>query len=1058
MPKASKVTTNVFESTPYQTVGDTSRRRLRDAIEHAAHYLPAQGPIEVFVHHNTLHAFESSSFDEGVQAGGRLYGCHAYLPEDRYRQELERGRIRVSDLETVLMADLCDEADRLVASFGTRFALRLAMLQFPLRSGDMAALRWTVAETDALRRFRTEVEPPVRERMIDETRKWATANLPNAKLAIDKWTGEGVKEWLQQFDNRSIASWDDLTWESFVLNFLWRVCTDGIKKVGELPPAADETSSNSLRHRDLLFRVSGHDSDLLVNQPLIRLCSAFLDQGFADWSMPDRSLGFYRSFLQLYNLPLCSPTRWHGEIHRESERLSKGGIDALESIEESLEILGVTESQREGYICQSLLALRGWAGMVWQMETNADWAPHPAPAGSLIEFLAVRLVLDRLALAHVAREFLGFRGPLNELRSELGKRLPAQPDNYADQIAFTIFQLAQVRGWKPEDLQNLTREQWITLVHEIEAFSSLERRRIYHHAFERKYRNETFDALIAHSKRVTEPAGDASPQHFQSPLYQIACCIDDREESFRRHLEELEPRCETFGVAGFFGVAMYYRGVADAHFTPLCPVNIRPQHYVIEQPLYSLVQAERRRAEARRQIGQVTRSTQQGSRTFLGGLVAGLFGSVAAFPLVARILFPRVTAQIRRQIGTLVHSSGTELCLERTAETPGCESGHVGYSVEEMADTVDGGLRAIGLGLPELFSPLVVICGHGSASLNNPHEAAYDCGACGGGRGGPNARAFSQMANDDRVRRLLATRGLTIPDDTYFVGGYHNTCDDEMTWYDLDRIPRQHRELFERVKLQIDEARKRSAHERCRRFESAPRGMSADEALKHVQGRAEDLSQTRPECGHATNALCFVGRRSWSRGLFLDRRAFLTSYDPRQDNDNDSILERLLQAVIPVCAGINLEYYFSYVDRTGYGCGTKLPHNITSLLGVMDGAASDLRPGLPWQMVELHEPVRLLFIIETSTDSLQRIIDSNESIARLVKGDWVQLAVFDPRAGAIHRYYKGEFVRYAPESKRLPIAPKSIDWYQGQRDHLGFASIVANVIENGAASPESNPI
>ena len=29
----------------------------------------------------------------------------------------------------------------------------------------------------------------------------------------------------------------------------------------------------------------------------------------------------------------------------------------------------------------------------------------------------------------------------------------------------------------------------------------------------------------------------------------------------------------------------------------------------------------------------------------------------------------------------------------------------------------------------------------------------------------------------------------------------------------------------------------------------------------------------------------------------------------------------------------------------------------------MDGAASDLRTGLPWQMVEIHEPVRLLFVV-----------------------------------------------------------------------------------------------
>jgi len=1017
---------------------DHDLHHIQHVIDHVAHFLPAQGPIEVFVHHNTLHSFEDLPFNEGVTAGAALYSCNAYLPEHAYREKLEQGRIRLKDLESVLLDDLGDEADSLVAVFGTRFALRLAMLQYPLRSGPPAELRWVIAETDALRRFREDVPPPVRKRIIADTSHWVMRDLRSSDPSRENSAKQILSDTLSQFNRGTMESWTEKTWEAFVLNFLWRVCQNGVRTVETDASFYKTGTKNPTPLRELFLAATGVDVNVPVNEQLIRFCSVFLDQGFASWELPNRDSGFYRAFLSLYRVPFASPTRWLTGLKREVRRLLDSKIGPLESIDESLSLLGLTGKERDAYLKQSLLALRGWAGMVWQMESNAEWMPKPAPPGSLVEYVAVRLILERLAVISVARESLGFTGELQHVREAALARLPQGDANGLDQRAFIIFQIAQVRGWNPEDLQHLTREQWTALIREIDAFPALERRRVFHLAFERKYRNETLDAIIAHSKQ-TEPNEERAPRRV--PRFQVVCCIDEREESFRRHLEEVAPDCETFGIAGFFGVAMYYRGAADAHFKPLCPVSISPQHYVIEEPLSTQAKSGYRRAKARRRLGQATKQAHRGTRTFLGGLAAGLLGSLAAFPLVARVLFPRTAARIRRMFGRIVQAPITELRLERVEADPGPSDGHIGYTIDEMASIVEGGLQALGLANVELLSRLVVICGHGSASLNNPHEAAHDCGACGGGRGGPNARAFAQMANDLRVRRLLSERGINVSDDTIFVGSYHNTCDDSVTWYDVDRVSVRHRALFEIVKAEIDEARKRSAHERCRRFESAELSLSVESALRHVEGRAEDLSQTRPEYGHATNALCFVGRRDWSRGLFLDRRAFLTSYDPAQDDERSSVLEKMLQAVIPVCAGINLEYYFSFVDPTGYGCGTKLPHNITSLLGVMDGAASDLRPGLPWQMVEIHEPVRLLFVVETSVDAMKQIVDNNPAIAQLADGEWVQLSVFDAGKAQVHRYVRGDFIPYQPESETLPVEESSLDWYRGWRDHLGFCSI-----------------
>jgi uncharacterized protein YbcC (UPF0753/DUF2309 family) len=274
------------------------------------------------------------------------------------------------------------------------------------------------------------------------------------------------------------------------------------------------------------------------------------------------------------------------------------------------------------------------------------------------------------------------------------------------------------------------------------------------------------------------------------------------------------------------------------------------------------------------------------------------------------------------------------------------------------------------------------------------------------------------------------------------VGAYHNTCDDSVLYFDLDQVPASHKSDIEFARAAMDAARARNAHERCRRFESAPLNLSLEAALRHVESRSEDLAQVRPEYCHASNAVCFVGRRCRTRALFMDRRSFLVSYDPTSDTNEGTILARILQAAIPVCAGINLEYYFSNIDSNNWGCGTKLPHNIASLIGVMDGAASDLRTGLSSQMVEIHEPVRLLFIIETKPESMLRIMEANAEIRRLCRNEWVQLALLDPDSPKIHHFRNGQFEAYHPATRELPEVEHSIDWYRGWRDHLGYAIVV----------------
>jgi uncharacterized protein YbcC (UPF0753/DUF2309 family) len=965
---------------------------LAVVVDELAHLLPAQGPISIFIHHNTLHAFEHLPFEEAVELAGERLGCEPFLAETRYRDKLASGRILARDVERLLEEQLGERGGRDVAGAFPRFDLWRAVVLHGIPAATGRELSWLLEETTALSRFRTDLPA-------------------NARSALTA---------LADGDDRQDA-------ERRAVRRLWNACLEAARRAGPLPTT---TVPLPVRHRDWFDIISGIDTDAWIHPPLIRFLASYLDQGLAHWSMPERARGIHGCFLEIYRTSLakqCGP--WAKSLPRIVADDYDSGRDALRSVENSLAQLGVASEEWTDYLTAEVLALRGWAGIVRQIEERPDRVPARDLTVTLRGYLAVRFLFVRAAVEHAARE-ISFEGPLSTLRSSLRNRLPEPWSPTAVERAWPLFHVAQLCG-----LDASVVEQWTTLnVTEVEAelreIDRIRQRRILHQAFERTIRHRVYDALIHHS-----PHERAEP-----PAFQAVFCLDEREESIRRHLEEVEPACETLSTAGFFNVAMYHEGATDAHPRPLCPVAIRPEHYVAEAEINPDRLAGRSRRLHRRAAGFLGYNVHLGSRLPVrGALLMTLFGWLALIPLVLRVVFPWLSSRWHRVREKSTGVSETRLLLNREDAAPPIGA-YSGFTVREMADIVRRVLEDIGIS--DRLAPLVLIVGHGSVSLNNPHESAHDCGACGGGRGGPNARAFAQMANDARVRELLATLGLRMTDDTWFVGAQRNTCNNAVTFYDEDLVPAHHRALFERAQDAIDTARRREAHERCRRFDSVPQWYPPVAALAHVEGRAADLAQPRPEYGHATNAFCIVGRRERTRGLFLDRRAFLVSYDPAEDDD-DTILARIMAAVVPVVAGISLEYYFSYVDPTGYGCGTKLPHNVTSLLGVMDGAQSDLRTGLPWQMVEIHEPTRLAIIVEATRERVQRVVRNNTAIERLVRNRWIWLACLSPKSGTLWEFRSTGFVQHRPEHLLPTVTGGSASWYQGKRGFLSPVAIVA---------------
>ncbi|MEI7686139.1 MAG: DUF2309 domain-containing protein [Planctomycetota bacterium] len=1009
---------------------------LQSVIEYSAQMLPAEGPVSAFVFLNALHALEHMPFDEAVIEGAQLFGCQPYFSEDRYRAEVAKRRIRSVDVQAVLEEDLKERAWEPVAGLSARLNLRNTMLRHRVVSVPEEELRWCMAEARAMMRFREETSPNVRKDILADVLRWVVRDLINGQpgggyvrpAENDPRRQHVLWTLLERFGDMDIDHWSDETWEKFAVQALWTVCQKGVKSI-HAPLRLD---INGMRPRTLLLDATEVDSDLLVNELLVRFCAAYTDQGFADAALPDRNLGFFKSFCKLYRRRFGPPNRWLRGLEAELGRLDDGNVDPLESIHESLKLLGIGVDEWDEFFPATLLALRGWASMIRQMEVRPDRVYVSAPVGTLTEFLAVRLILERYALAHVARENLAYAGPLADLREVARSHITKSKTPSIAQRTYLVFQLAQLMGWTPSTLNNLSDAQWSHLVAEIEAFGSVQRRCIFHKAFERRLRTRALDAISIHS--ATKRTNAATPK------FQAVFCIDTREEALRRHLEEVCPDVKTYGAPGFFGVAMYYRGIADAQYQALCPIVVRPQHWVTEEVAYSLEQSHRRRASARKAIGTAQHQFRRGSMGSVAGAATSLFGSFAFIPLAGRVLFPRLSAKMRRQAASFVQPPEiTRLVLERSTDQPGSEGEAIGFTVTEMADRGERMLRDIGA--TSNFSRLFFFIAHASHCLNNPHKSAYDCGAC-TGPGGPGARALASMLNDPRVREILTQRGLPIPSDTIFVGGLHNTATDAVSFFDLDLLPKSHQKEFEEIRDILAVTCERNAHERCRRFDSAPLNIPLAAAHRHVENRSEDIAQVRPEFGNASNAVCFVGRRERIRGLFFDRRCFEHSYDPTQDDAAASKLARILAPVVPVCQGINLTYYFSAIDNNTWGSGTKLPHNVTSLLGVMDGAASDLRQGLPWQSVEIHEPVRLLFVIETTAAIMHKIMDENKIVGRILKNGWAQLAILSPESNEMQLFQDGEFQLYQPEASELPHVESSIDWYRGWRDHLEFAAIV----------------
>ncbi len=941
------------------------------ALAAARGILPDQGPIGVFIHHNTLHAFQHLPFHDGVQAGADALGARPYLSLREFRAALAIGRIADVDARWVIKRTV-DRGDDGVLPGLSRAELWHQLMVTDSDTDDAAGLAFAIAAGTAR-----------------ECR--------------------------------------DLS--------LWAAC---VERTARGPALTLPDARQVRRHRDVLMALGGTDTDIAVHGELIRLGSGFLDQGQAHAVLPGRAEGFLRAVAAMYHNGASAPRDCRG-AEAEMRAAYEGSLSADAIIRASLDALGVRGDDIEPFLLATALALPGWSGMFSRMERHPEDNPDGPPV-TLVDFLAVRLLLERQAVTRACRaEGVSSDWPV------LRERMPTMQRRAAILDASILWGLAHTAGLTPLAVRDLEDDTLVGVWRECVECAPLARRRLFQDAYERTYRRGILDALAARRALPDDAVRER-------PRAQFVFCIDEREESIRRAIEEQHPSYITFGMAGFFGVAIDFQGLYDREPAAHCPVVVTPGHEVHEEPVYTDLGRHLFSQRWRERWLAVERRAIAASRTLSGGVgMSFVVGPLSAVKTLARVLAPRSSSRFGSRVAAgLAPRPTTRLSTLRVDDAARIDGRKpVGFSLEETVDRVTASLT--NLGLVRDFAPIIVFLGHGSTSLNNPHESAHDCGACGGRRGGANARLFADMANRPDVREGVRQRGITIPADTWFVGALHDTSDDSVRYYDLERLPTALTARFEEAYDALELARREDALERSRRFHDAPLTLAPDDALRHVEARASHLAQPRPEYGHCTNSICIVGRRVWTRGLHLDRRSFLVSYDPTIDTD-ERILERILAAVGPVGAGISLEYYFSSVDNETFGCGTKLPHNVTGLIGVMNGHQSDLRTGLPLQMVEIHEPMRLLLIVDATPEALLTVAGRQAEVAELVVNEWVQLVSVHPDTGAMAVFESGAFVPYEASPVLLPVVERSPEWHMRSRLHLPPA-LVRSALPESAVGP-----
>src|SRR6187551_1196561 len=284
------------------------------------------------------------------------------------------------------------------------------------------------------------------------------------------------------------------------------------------------------------------DLDNSVHPVLFRILCVFLDQGIAVEDFPVANKSFSESIRELEQNGFAS--------FFKTKAVKQKFLSGKYSITELLKAIVGKEEYFEQYLFDQQFTHHGWSGFVSAVEDNPQ------------------TLLDRKKIT--LKELIEF---------ELLMELDALNDRFGNKWQ----PLSQYISEPPHDL--------LAAVPKTEFAEVIE---LWQDAFEWSYYDSVLKGILISNERrestsssqpgATQARGDLEkvPSIENEVSFQSVFCIDEREDSIRRHIEAVDKKCETFGAPGFFGVEFYFQQQGSKFYDKLCPAPVTPKYLIKE--------------------------------------------------------------------------------------------------------------------------------------------------------------------------------------------------------------------------------------------------------------------------------------------------------------------------------------------------------------------------------------------------------------------------------------------------------------------------------------------